>query len=161
MNKKLNEMTNQELEEAIKQMKAEQEARAKAEEEKRRAEEEAKRKEEEAKRVAEAEKEASELVEKQKAVLGKCYKHTVTRKYPASQYVTYYKVVGVYENLAIVSAVKRHENYISRSTDYVPLNAFEGYEVISRAEFEKEYNNSLDGFSSLIRDFIEHPSILF
>lgn len=161
MNKNFKEMSDQELVEAMNQMKAEQAARVKAAEEKRKAEEEAKRKEEEAKRLADAEKEEKDLVERQKAVLGKYYKQVVTRKYPASQYTNYYRVMGIYENLAIVSAVKRNENYISRSVDYIPLDAFANYEVITRAEYEKEYNNSLDGFSSLIRDLTQSIPFIF
>lgn len=173
--KKINEMTDQELVKAIEtlkdveemktvveQLKAEQVVREKTAEAKR-LEEENKRKADEAKRNADAEKEENDLVEKQKSVLGKYFKRTlydVNYKTPVELYTAFYKVLGVYENLVVVSVVKRHNNYVSRSTEYLPLNDLikvdgKDFKVSTRLEYNEQYKNSLDGIGSLIADLFK------
>ena len=70
---------------------AEQEAKRKAEEDRKKAEE--------AKRAEEAAKSEDELIEKQKSVLGKCYKkvfYDTDYLMPTIHYTVYYKVIFVY-----------------------------------------------------------------
>lgn len=166
--KKFNEMTDQELVDAMNQMKAEQEARTKAAEEKRKADEEKRKAEEEAKRKADEKKQReadakkeSELVEKQKEVLGKYYKKTIYDTdylYPTVKYTHYYKVIGVYENLVMVSDVSVRGNYVSRSISYLNIDDLfakpgEGnryyYKPITREEFEAEYDKAMNSFTGL------------
>jgi len=148
MNKDFTKMTDQELAEAMEQMKAEQDVRAKAAEEKRKAEEEAKRKAEEAKRQAEEEKKSKALVEMQKTALGKYFKYVVydvNYKYPTPLYTTYYKVIGVYEDKAIVECVKKN-SYIGSSifVSFVTLEDIlnpKDYKIITCEEYENEYKS--------------------
>jgi len=170
--KTVKEMSNVELSETLNVMeaidspeakklaediKAEQARREAVAEAKRKAEE-AKKAEEEAKREAEAAKSEDELVEKQKSVLGKCYKkvfYDTNYLKPTVHYTAYYKVVGVYEDKAIVSFIKKYEysDMLSKAITYINiedlLNKNERYEVIPLKEFNTEYKNAEVTFGSL------------
>ena len=175
--KKINEMTDQELAKAIEtlkdveemktvvnQLKEEQVAREKAAEAKR-LEEEKKRKEDEAKRQAENEKKEQDLVEKQKAVLGKYFKHIVydtNYKQPVQLYTVYYKVIGVYNDKAIVEGVKSyvheytvyHNSFLSSFVSLDDLSDTKAYKAITRAEYDKEAqegDNTLDTIANAFK----------
>ena len=128
---------------------AEQEAKRKAEEESKKAEE--------AKREAEAAKSEDELVEKQKSVLGKCYKKVFhdTDWLPSVHYTVYYKVIGVYDDKAVVSFVKvyNHSEMVSRAITFVNINDLldktEKYETITRKEFTEQYNLAKSSFDDI------------
>lgn len=174
--KKINEMTDQELVKAIEtlkdveemktvveQLKAEQVAREKAAEAKR-LDEEKKRKEFEAKRQAENAKKEQDLVEKQKAVLGKYFKHTVydtNYKQPVQLYTVYYKVVGVYNDKAIVEGVKSyvHEytvyrnSFLSSFVSLDDLSDTKAYKVITRTEYDEEAQKGDDTLDTIANAF--------
>ena len=129
---------------------AEQEAKRKAEEESKKAEE--------AKREAEAAKSEDELVEKQKSVLGKCYKkvfYDTDYLMPTIHYTVYYKVIGVYDDNAVVSFVKvyDHSEMVSRAISFVNINDLldktEKYETITRKEFTEQYNLAKSSFDDI------------
>ena len=129
---------------------AEQEAKRKAEEESKKAEE--------AKREAEAAKSEDELVEKQKSVLGKCYKkvfYDTDYLMPTVHYTVYYKVIGVYDDKAVVSFVKvyNHSEIVSRAITFVNINDLldktEKYETITRKEFTEQYNLAKSSFDDI------------
>ena len=129
---------------------AEQEAKRKAEEESKKAEE--------AKREAEAAKSEDELVEKQKSVLGKCYKkvfYDTDYLMPTVHYTVYYKVIGVYDDKAVVSFVKvyNHSEMVSRAITFVNINDLldktEKYETITRKEFTEQYNLAKSSFDDI------------
>ena len=129
---------------------AEQEAKRKAEEDRKKAEE--------AKREAEAAKSEDELVEKQKSVLGKCYKkvfYDTDYLMPTVHYTVYYKVIGVYDDKAVVSFVKvyNHSEIVSRAITFVNINDLldktEKYETITRKEFTEQYNLAKSSFDDI------------
>ena len=129
---------------------AEQEAKRKAEEDRKKAEE--------AKREAEAAKSEDELVEKQKSVLGKCYKkvfYDTDYLMPTIHYTVYYKVIGVYDDKAVVSFVKvyDHSEMVSRAISFVDINDLldktEKYETITRKEFTEQYNLAKSSFDDI------------
>lgn len=134
---------------------AEQEAKRKAEEESKKAEE--------AKREAEAAKSEDELIEKQKSVLGKCYKKVFhdtdylmpTDWLPSVHYTVYYKVIGVYDDKAVVSFVKvyDHSEMVSRAVSFVNINDLldkgEKFETITRKEFTEQYNLAKSSFDDI------------
>ena len=129
---------------------AEQEAKRKAEEERKKAEE--------AKCEAEAAKSEDELVEKQKSVLGKCYKkvfYDTDYLMPTVHYTVYYKVIGVYDDKAVVSFVKvyNHSEIVSRAITFVNINDLldktEKYETITRKEFTEQYNLAKSSFDDI------------
>lgn len=129
---------------------AEQEAKRKAEEERKKAEE--------AKHEAEAAKSEDELIEKQKLVLGKCYKkvfYDTDYLMPTIHYTVYYKVIGVYDDKAVVSFVKvyDHSEMVSRAISFVDINDLldktEKYETITRKEFTEQYNLAKSSFDDI------------
>ena len=129
---------------------AEQEAKRKAEEESKKAED--------AKREAEAAKSEDELIEKQKSVLGKCYKkvfYDTDYLMPTVHYTVYYKVIGVYDDKAVVSFVKvyNHSEIVSRAITFVNINDLldktEKYETITRKEFTEQYNLAKSSFDDI------------
>ena len=129
---------------------AEQEAKRKAEEERKKAEE--------AKHEAEAAKSEDELIEKQKLVLGKCYKkvfYDTNYLMPTIHYTVYYKVIGVYDDKAVVSFVKvyDHSEMVSRAISFVDINDLldktEKYETITRKEFTEQYNLAKSSFDDI------------
>ena len=129
---------------------AEQEAKRKAEEDRKKAEE--------AKREAEAAKSEDKLVEKQKSVLGKCYKkvfYDTDYLMPTIHYTVYYKVIGVYDDKAVVSFVKvyDHSEMVSRAISFVDINDLldktEKYETITRKEFTEQYNLAKSSFDDI------------
>ena len=129
---------------------AEQEAKRKAEEDRKKAED--------AKREAEAAKSEDELVEKQKSVLGKCYKkvfYDTDYLMPTVHYTVYYKVIGVYDDKAVVSFVKvyNHSEMVSRAITFVNINDLldktEKYETITRKEFTEQYNLAKSSFDDI------------
>ena len=129
---------------------AEQEAKRKAEEDRKKAEE--------AKREAEAAKSEDELVEKQKSVLGKCYKkvfYDTDYLMPTVHYTVYYKVIGVYDDKAVVSFVKvyNHSEMVSRAITFVNINDLlyktDKYETITRKEFTEQYNLAKSSFDDI------------
>ena len=139
------------------EIKAEKARREAEQEEKRKAEEESK-KAEEAKREAEAAKSEDELVEKQKSVLGKCYKkvfYDTDYLMPTVHYTVYYKVIGVYDDKAVVSFVKvyNHSEMVSRAITFVNINDLldktEKYETITRKEFTEQYNLAKSSFDDI------------
>lgn len=138
-------------------IKAEQARREAEYEAKRKAEEECK-KAEEAKREAEAAKSEDELIEKQKLVLGKCYKkvfYDTNYLMPTIHYTVYYKVIGVYDDKAVVSFVKvyDHSEMVSRAISFVDINDLldktEKYETITRKEFTEQYNLAKSSFDDI------------
>lgn len=142
------------LAEDIKAERARREAEAEA---KRKAEEERK-KAEETKREAEAAKSEDELIEKQKSVLGKCYKkvfYDTNYLMPTVHYTVYYKVIGVYDDKAVVSIVKvyDHSEMVSRAIAFVNiddlLDKSEKYETITRKEFTEQYNSAKSSFEDI------------
>lgn len=170
--KTVKEMSNVELNETLNVMEAIDSPEAKklaedikAEQARREAETEAKRKAaeerkkaEEAKREAEAAKTEDELVEKQKSVLGKCYKkvfYDTNYLMPTVHYTVYYKVTGVYDDKAIVSFVKvyDHSDMVSRAITFVNINDLfdknEKYETITRKEFTEQYNSAKSSFEDI------------
>lgn len=170
--KKVSEMSNVELNETLNVMEVIDSPEAKKlaedikmEQARREAEAEAKRKAaeerekaEEAKREAEAAKSEDELVEKQKSVLGKCYKkvfYDTNYLMPTVHYTVYYKVTGVYDDKAIVSFVKvyNHSDMVSRAITFVNINELldksEKYETITRKEFTEQYNSAKSSFEDI------------
>lgn len=170
--KTVKEMSNVELIETLNVMEAIDSPEAKklakdikAEQARREAEAEAKRKAaaerkkaEEAKREAEAAKSEDELVEKQKTVIGKCYKKVFyDNNYliPTVHYTVYYKVIGVYDDKAVVSFVKvyNHSDMVSRAITFVNINDLldktEKYETITRKEFTEQYNSAKSSFEDI------------
>ena len=142
------------LAEDIKAEQARREAEAEA---KRKAAEEHK-KAEETKREAEAAKSEDELVEKQKSVLGKCYKkvfYDTNYLRPTVHYTVYYKVTGIYDDKAVVSFVKvyEHSEMVSRAITFVNiddlLDKTEKYETITRKEFADQYNSAKSSFEDI------------
>ena len=140
-----------------KDIKAEQARREEEREAARKAAEERK-KAEEAKREAEAAKSEDELVEKQKSVLGKCYKkvfYDTNYLMPTIHYTVYYKVTGVYDDKAVVSFVKvyNHSEMVSRAITFVDINDLldktEKYETITRKEFANQYNLAKSSFEDI------------
>lgn len=140
-----------------KDIKAEQARREEEREAARKAAEERK-KAEEAKREAEAAKSEDELVEKQKSVLGKCYKkvfYDTNYLMPTIHYTVYYKVTGVYDDKAVVSFVKvyNHSEMVSRAITFVNINDLldktEKYETITRKEFANQYNLAKSSFEDI------------
>lgn len=140
-----------------KDIKAEQARREEEREAARKAAEERK-KAEEAKREAEAAKSEDELVEKQKSVLGKCYKkvfYDTNYLMPTIHYTVYYKVIGVYDDKAVVSFVKvyNHSEMVSRAITFVNINDLldktEKYETITRKEFANQYNLAKSSFEDI------------
>lgn len=143
--------------------------RRKAEAEAKRKEMEAKKAEMEAKRQAEIDKEYDTLVEKQKSVLGKCYKkvfYDTNYLMPTVHYTVYYKVTGVYDNKAVVSFVKKYEHseMVSKAVTYVNiddlLNKNEHYEAITRKEFNDIYaksNLTFESLSDVFNRFLQFP----
>ena len=140
-----------------KDIKAEQARREEEREAARKAAEERK-KAEETKRAAEAAKSEDELVEKQKSVLGKCYKkvfYDTNYLMPAIHYTVYYKVIGVYDDKAVVSFVKvyNHSDMVSRAITFVNINDLldktEKYETITRKEFANQYNLAKSSFEDI------------
>lgn len=140
-----------------KDIKAEQARREEEREAARKAAEERK-KAEEAKREAEAAKSEDELVEKQKSVLGKCYKkvfYDTNYLMPTIHYTVYYKVIGVYDDKAVVSFVKvyNHSDMVSRAITFVDINDLldktEKYETITRKEFANQYNLAKSSFEDI------------
>lgn len=138
-------------------IKAEQ-ARREAEREAARKAEAERKKAEEAKREAEAAKSEDELVEKQKSVLGKCYKkvfYDTNYLMPTIHYTVYYKVTGVYDDKAVVSFVKvyDHSDMVSRAVTFVNINDLldktEKYETITRKEFTEQYNLAKSSFEDI------------
>jgi len=138
-------------------IKAEQ-ARREAEAEAKRKAAEEREKAEEAKREAEAAKSEDKLVEKQKSVLGKCYKkvfYDTNYLRPTVHYTVYYKVTGVYDDKAIVSFVKvyDHSDMVSRAITFVNINDLldknEKYETITRKEFTEQYNSAKSSFEDI------------
>ena len=138
-------------------IKAEQDRRVAEEVAKRKAAEEHE-KAEEAKREAEAAKSEDELVEKQKSVLGKCYKkvfYDTNYLRPTVYYTVYYKVTGVYDDKAVVSIVKvyDHSDIVSRAITFVNINDLldkrEKYETITRKEFAEQYNSTKSSFEDI------------
>ena len=139
------------------EIKAEKARREAEQEEKRKAEEESK-KAEEGKREAEAAKSEDELIEKQKSVLGKCYKkvfYDTDYLMPTVHYTVYYKVIGVYDDKAVVSFVKvyNHSEMVSRAITFVNINDLldktEKYETITRKEFTEQYNLAKSSFDDI------------
>ena len=139
------------------EIKAEKARREAEQEAKRKVEEECK-KAEEAKREAEAAKSEDELVEKQKSVLGKCYKkvfYDTDYLMPTVHYTVYYKVIGVYDDKAVVSFVKvyNHSEMVSRAITFVNINDLldktEKYETITRKEFTEQYNLAKSSFDDI------------
>ena len=131
-------------------LEAEQEANRKAEEDRKKAED--------AKREAEAAKSEDELVEKQKSVLGKCYKkvfYDTDYLMPTVHYTVYYKVIGVYDDKAVVSFVKvyDHSEMVSRAISFVNINDLldkgEKFETITRKEFTEQYNLAKSSFDDI------------
>lgn len=129
---------------------AEQEAKRKAEEDRKKAEE--------AKREAESAKSEDELIEKQKLVLGKCYKkvfYDTDYLMPTIHYTVYYKVIGVYDDKAVVSFVKvyDHSEMVSRAISFVDINDLldkaEKFEAITRKEFTEQYNLAKSSFDDI------------
>ena len=171
--KKVSEMSNAELIDTLNLMetidcpeakrlaediKAEQ-ARREAEREAARKAEEKRKKAEEDKRAAEAAKFEDELVEKQKSVLGKCYKkvfYDTNYLMPAIHYTVYYKVTGVYDDKAVVSFVKvyDHSEMVSRAITFINIDDLldkrEKYENITRKEFTEQYNSAKSSFDDII-----------
>lgn len=138
-------------------IKAEQ-ARRKEEREAARKAEEERKKAEEAKREAEAMQAEDKLVEKQKYVLGKCYKkvfYDTNYLMPTVHYTVYYKVTGVYDDKAVVSFVKvyDHSDMVSRAITFVGiddlLDKTEKYETITRKEFTEQYNSAKSSFEDI------------
>ncbi len=143
-------------------IKAEQSRREAEYEAKRKAEEERK-KAEEAKHEAEAAKSEDELIEKQKSVLGKCYKKVFhdtdylmqTDWLSSVHYTVYYKVIGVYDDKAVVSFVKvyDHSEMVSRAISIVNINDLldkaEKFEPITRKEFTERYNLAKTSFDDI------------
>lgn len=136
---------------------AEAEAKRKAAEERKKAEE-AKKAEAEAKRESEALDKELGMFEAQKGVIGKCYKkvfYDTNYLMPTVHYTAYYKVVGVYEDKAIVSFIKKyeHSDMISKAITYINiedlLNKNEHYTVIPLKEFNTEYKKAEVTFGSL------------
>ena len=170
--KTVKEMSNIELIETLKVMssidspeakklaediKAEQSRREEEREAKRKAEENRK-KAEESKREAEAMQAEDKLVEKQKSVLGKCYKkvfYDTNYLMPTVHYTVYYKVTGVYDDKAVVSFVKvyEHSEMVSRAITFVNIDDLfdktEKYETITRKEFAKQYNSAKSSFDDI------------
>ena len=163
--KTVKEMSNAELIETLNVMEVIDSPEAKkladeikAEKARREAEQEAKRKAEEAKREAEAAKSEDELIEKQKSVLGKCYKkvfHDTDYLMPTVHYTVYYKVIGVYDDKAVVSFVKvyDHSEMVSRAVSFVNINDLldkaEKFETITRKEFTEQYNLAKSSFDDI------------
>ena len=168
--KTVKEMSNAELIETLNVMEVIDSPEAKkladeikAEKARREAEQEAKRKAEEAKREAEAAKSEDELIEKQKSVLGKCYKKVFhdtdylmpTDWLPSVHYTIYYKVIGVYDDKAVVSFVKvyDHSEMVSRAISFVNINDLldkaEKFETITRKEFTEQYNLAKSSFDDI------------
>lgn len=146
-----------EAEKLAEDIEAEQSRRETEAEAKRKAAEERK-KAEEAKREAEAAKSEDELVEKQKSVLGKCYKkvfYDTNYLRPTVHYTVYYKVTGVYDDKAVVSFVKvyDHSDMVSRAITFVGINELldksEKYETITRKEFTEQYNSAKSSFEDI------------
>lgn len=140
-----------------KDIKAEQ-ARREAEAEAKRKAAEERKKAEEAKREAEAAKSEDELVEKQKTVIGKFYKkvfYDTNYLMPTIHYTVYYKVIGVYDDKAVVSFVKvyNHSDMVSRAITFVNINDLldktEKYETITRKEFTEQYNSAKSSFEDI------------
>ena len=140
-----------------KDIKAEQARREEEREAARKAAEERK-KAEETKREAEAAKSEDELVEKQKSVLGKCYKkvfYDTNYLMPTIHYTVYYKVIGVYDDKAVVSFVKvyNHSDMVSCAITFVNINDLldktEKYETITRKEFANQYNLAKSSFEDI------------
>ena len=138
-------------------IKAEQ-ARREAEYEAKRKAEEERKKAEEAKHEAEAAKSEDELIEKQKLVLGKCYKkvfYDTNYLMPTIHYTVYYKVIGVYDDKAVVSFVRvyDHSEMVSRAISFVDINDLldktEKYETITRKEFTEQYNLAKSSFDDI------------
>ena len=138
-------------------IKAEQARRTAEEVAKRKAAEE-REKAEEAQRDADAMQSEDVLVEKQKSVLGKCYKkvfYDTNYLMPTVHYTVYYKVTGVYDDKAVVSFVKvyNHSEMVSRAITFVNindlLNKTEKYEVITRKEFTEQYNSAKSSFEDI------------
>ena len=170
--KTVKEMSNAELIETLKVMevidspeakkladeiKAEK-ARREAEQEAKRKAEEDRKKAEDAKREAEAAKSEDELIEKQKSILGKCYKkvfYDTDYLMPTVHYTVYYKVIGVYDDKAVVSFVKvyEHSEMVSRAITFVNINDLldktEKYETITRKEFTEQYNLAKSSFDDI------------
>lgn len=133
-------------------------ARREAELEAKRKAEEDRKKAEDAKREAEAAKSEDELIEKQKLVLGKCYKkvfYDTDYLMPTIHYTVYYKVIGVYDDKAVVSFVKvyDHSEMVSRAISFVDINDLldktEKYETITRKEFTEQYNLAKSSFDDI------------
>lgn len=138
-------------------IKAEQ-ARRTAEREAARKAEEERKKVEEAKREAEAAQAEDKLVEKQKSVLGKCYKkvfYDTNYLMPTVHYTVYYKVTGVYDDKAVVSFIKvyDHSDMVSRAITFVGINELldksKKYETITRKEFTEQYNSAKSSFEDI------------
>lgn len=170
--KKIEEMTDVELVENIRFMKNIDSQEAKKlvdqmvkEQNKREAEAEAKRKAEEAKKSEENAKREAEALDKelgmfeaQKGVIGKCYKkvfYDTNYLKPTIHYTVYYKVVGVYEDKAIVSFIKKYEysDMVSKAITYIDikdlLDKNEHYEIIPLKDYNAEYAKSKLSFDSL------------
>lgn len=170
--KTVKEMSNVELNETLNVMEAIDSPEAKklaedikAEQARREAEAEAKRKaaeakkaEEEAKREADALDKELGMFEAQKGVIGKCYKkvfYDTNYLKPTIHYTVYYKVVGVYEDKAVVSFVKvyDHSEMVSRAITFVSINDLldknEHYEIISLKEFTEQYNLAKSSFEDI------------
>ena len=170
--KTVKEMSNEELNETLKVMinidspesiklaediKAEQ-ARREVEAEAKRKAEEAKKAEENAKREAEALDKELGMFEAQKGVIGKCYKkvfYDTNYLKPTIHYTVYYKVVGVYEDKAIVSFIKKYEysDMVSKAITYIDikdlLDKNEHYEIIPLKDYNAEYAKTKLSFDSL------------
>ena len=153
----MNRINSPEAKKLAEDIKAEQTKReAEAEAERKAAEE--RKKAEEAKREAEVAKHEDKLVEKQKSVLGKCYKkvfYDTNYLMPTVHYTVYYKVVGVYDDKAVVSFVKvyEHSEMASRAITFVNIDDLfdktEKYEVITRKEFSEKYNLTKASFDDI------------
>lgn len=161
--KKIEEMTNEELQNALDVMSGMVEAKAtvekiKAELKARKEKEDLERKEAEAKREAEEAKVENDIVEKQKSVLGKYFKkvfYDTNYLKPTVHYTVYYKVIGVYDDKAIVSFIKKYEHseIVSKAVSFVNISELldtkEHYEEISRKDFNDIYVKSNLTFDSL------------
>ena len=74
---------------------------------------------------------------------------------PTVHYTVYYKVIGVYDDKAVVSFVKvyDHSEMVSRAITFVNINDLldktEKYETITRKEFTEQYNLAKSSFDDI------------
>ena len=144
--KKIQEMTNEELQNALEVMSTMEEAKTTVEKIKA---EMKTRQEKEALKEQEAE---ATLIAEQKDILGRYFKNDLHGLH------FYYKVTGVYNDWALVECFTTNNNRHYTSDTRVRMSLLKSYTETTKAEYDAEKKQLLDGINSLLDLF---PKFLF